>query len=175
MPIDVWVEQAETGAGPSASPDDYEGMLTMRFMLLLKGDPQAGQMPSKELINRMGEFNAELVKAGVLLAAEGLHPSANGAQVVYSRSTGRRTVVDGPFAESKELVAGFYLIQVASKEEAVEWASRCPVDAADLPEGYDEAVVEVRQVAEMADFPDMTDEQKSAEQALRDQLRSRPE
>jgi hypothetical protein len=142
----------------------------MRFMLLLKGDPPAGQFPSEELVNRMGEYLAEMVKAGVLLAAEGLHPSANGAQVVYSKATGRRTVVDGPFTESKELIAGYYLIQVGSREEAVEWAKRCPVDAAEFPEGYDEAVVEVRQVAEMADFPDWTDEQVAADQALREQL-----
>src|SRR5262245_55882295 len=117
----------------------------MRFMLLLKGDPPEGSMPDEKLIGAMLRFNEELVKAGVLLSAEGLHSSGSGARVCYR--DGRRTVVDGPFAESKELIAGFYLIQVRSKEEAIEWASRCPVEYAAKP--GQEAVVEVREVAEM--------------------------
>ena len=122
----------------------------MRFMLLLKGDPQPGEgttsaAPPEELIGAMLRFNEELTKAGVLLAAEGLDPSTNGARVVYK--AGRKTVVDGPFAEAKELVAGFYLIQVKSMDEAIEWAKRCPVDYAIT--GDQEAVVEVRRVAEV--------------------------
>src|SRR5947209_1777652 len=117
----------------------------MRYMLLLKGDPPPGAMPSAELISAMQRFNEEMVKAGVLLAAEGLLDSSHGARVVYSN--GKRTVIDGPFTETKELVAGFFLIQVKSKEEAIEWARRCPVDIA-VPPGQ-EGVIEVRRVGEM--------------------------
>lgn len=137
----------------------------MRYMLLLKGDPDPGAMPSPELIDAMIAYQEDLAKAGVLLAAEGLHDSSQGARVVHSK--GRRSVIDGPFAESKELIAGYMLIQVGSKEEAVEWASRCPVDVG-LPDDL-EAVVEVRRVAEMTDLPDATDEQRDREQTLRDQ------
>jgi hypothetical protein len=122
----------------------------MQFMLLLKGDPSLDTPPSDtavppaEVMAAMGRYGEELAHAGVLLAAEGLHPSAmGGARVVYAK--GRRTVVDGPFAEAKELVAGFYLIDVKSREEAVEWACRCPVEYA--VQGDEEAVVEVCQVA----------------------------
>jgi hypothetical protein len=141
----------------------------MRFMLLLKGDPQPGEgttsaAPPEELIGAMLRFNEELTKAGVLLAAEGLDPSANGARVVYK--SGRKTVVDGPFAEAKELVAGFYLIQVKSHEEAIEWAKRCPVEMA--VGGTDmEAVVEVRRVADAEELPTITDEQLAQEKRLR--------
>ena len=151
----------------------------MRFMLLLKGDPQvdategvaadatAGPLPPTELIGGMLKYLEELTKAGVLLAAEGLFDSSQGARVVYAN--GRKSVVDGPFAEAKELVAGFYIIQVSSKEEAIEWAKRCPVELA--VQGTDmEAVVEVRQVAEFDDLPTATAEQQRAEQRLRDQL-----
>ena len=136
----------------------------MRFMLLLKGDPPADNQPSTELIEGMVAFQQSLQEAGVLLLAEGLHPSSAGAQVVCL--DGRRTVQDGPFAEAKELIAGFYLIDVRSKEEAVAWASRCPVHLA-VPAGV-EAVVEVRQVAEMAELSEATDEQREAEHRLRD-------
>jgi hypothetical protein len=132
----------------------------MRFMLLLKGDPEvdetgapAGDVPLEQIVNAMHEYQAELTKAGVLLAAEGLYPSATGARVRYL--DGKRTVIDGPFAESKELIAGFYLIQVQSREEAIEWASRCPVEYAVRP--GQEAVVEVRQVGEAADVQAMID------------------
>ena len=139
----------------------------MRFMLLLKGDPQVdggsdggleggvpagpdGPMPPEELIGAMLKYNEELVKAGVLLAGEGLYDSSRGSRVIYK--AGKKSVVDGPFAEAKELVAGFYIIQVSSKEEAIEWAKRCPVEVA--VRGTDmEAVIEVRQVHEMEDFP----------------------
>jgi hypothetical protein len=153
----------------------------MRFMLLLKGDPQvdategvaadavAGPLPPTELIQGMNDYMAELVKAGVLLAAEGLFDSSQGARVVYAN--GRKSVVDGPFAEAKELVAGFYMIQVSSKEEAIEWAKRCPVELA--VQGTDqEAVIEIRQVAEMDELPTATPEQIAEERRLREQLPS---
>src|SRR5947199_7493796 len=120
--------------------------MTMRFMLIIKADTntEAGVLPSKELVAAMDEFNEKMVKAGVLLAAEGLHPSSKGARITF-HGGGKRTVTDGPFTEAKELIAGFWLIQVKSKEEAIEWASRCPAQDGD--------VIEVRQVQEMSDFP----------------------
>ena len=122
----------------------------MRFMLLLKGDPAPGEMPSAELVEAMMAYNEELAKAGVMLAGEGLHDSSQGARVVYS--SGRKTVIDGPFTEAKELIAGFLLIDVRSREEAIEWARRCPVEVAVA--GTDrEAVVEVRRVAEPEEIP----------------------
>ena len=117
----------------------------MRFMILVKAndESEAGQMPTTEMLTEMGRFNEELVKAGVMLAGEGLAPSSRGARIRYAGK--KRTVIDGPFAETKELVAGFWIIQVKSKQEAIEWASRCPA-------GENE-VIEVRQVQEMSDFP----------------------
>ncbi|WP_218577280.1 YciI family protein [Phytohabitans rumicis] len=144
-------------------------------MLLLKGDPQvdgdstdAISQPPEELIGAMLKYNEDLAKAGVLLAGEGLYPSASGARVIYK--DGKRTVVDGPFAEAKELIAGFYIIQVRSREEAIEWASRCPVDVAVGP--GQEAVVEVRQVGESEELENMTEDQRSTERALRASLES---
>ncbi|MBI5310372.1 MAG: YciI family protein [Actinobacteria bacterium] len=96
----------------------------MRFMMMVKGEMPPGQMPSEEDLAAMGKFNEEMVKAGVMLAGEGLHPSANGARVLFNGAD--REVVDGPFAETKELVAGFWLIQAKSLDEAIEWAKRCP-------------------------------------------------
>ncbi|GIF74519.1 YciI family protein [Asanoa siamensis] len=131
----------------------------MRFMLMLKGDPPPGAMPPPDLVQAMHEYDVALEKAGVLLAAEGLYDSSQGARVIYAR--GSRTVVDGPFTEAKELVAGFYLIDVKSPEEAIEWARRCPVDRA-IPPGADwEAVVEVRRVAEPIDIPTINEEQRA--------------
>jgi hypothetical protein len=144
-----------------------EGVNAMRYMLLLKGDPPAGSSPPTELVDAMLRYNEELVKAGVLLAAEGLYDSSTGARVVYSG--GQRRVIDGPFTEAKELVAGFYLIQVKSKEEAIAWAMRCPLEAA-APFGADEVVVEIREVADAADLPTLTEEQRQTEQSIRDQL-----
>src|SRR6266851_2286420 len=121
----------------------------MRFMMIVKAnkDSEAGALPSKEILEAMGKFNEEMVKAGVLLAAEGLQASSKGARVKFSK--GKPTVIDGPFTESKELIAGFWLIQVKSKEEAIEWASRSPA-----PHGPDqESEIEIRQVFEAADFP----------------------
>lgn len=138
----------------------------MRFMLLLKGDPAPEATPSEELIGAMVKFNEELVKAGVLLAAEGLHSSGHGARVQYL--DGKRTVIDGPFTESKEMVAGYYLIQVGSKEEAIEWASRCPVEYAVQP--GQEAVIEVRLVADASELPEATEDQIARSQSVRDQI-----
>jgi hypothetical protein len=118
----------------------------MRFMILVKAseESEAGVLPSQELLAAMGAYNEELVKAGVLLAAEGLQPSSKGARVRFSGD--KRTVIDGPFAETKELIAGFWLIQVRSKEEAIEWVKRCP----NPMEG--ESEIEIRQVFEADDF-----------------------
>lgn len=121
-------------------------------------------MPSRELVAAMGEFNEEMVEAGVLLAAEGLHPSSRGARVHFSG--GKTTVTDGPFAETKELIAGFWLIEVDSKEEAVDWALRVPTD----PSGSStEGVIEIRQVGEISDFPPdiLPPEEGAREQELR--------
>ncbi len=118
----------------------------MRFMILIKAtkDSEAGVMPSQQLLTEMGKFNEELVKAGVMLAGEGVHPSSKGARVRFSG--GKRTVIDGPFAETKELIAGFWLWQVKSKEEAIAWVKRCP-----NPHN-EETEVEIRQVFEAEDF-----------------------
>jgi hypothetical protein len=140
----------------------------MRFMILVKAnaDTEAGVMPSAELLTEMGKFNEELVKAGVLLAAEGLHPSSKGAKVKFSGS--KRTVVDGPFAEAKELIAGFWLIDVKSKEEAIEWVKRVP-----NPTG-EESEIEIRQVFEADDFGDeFTPELREQEERLRAQTENR--
>ena len=117
----------------------------MRFMMLVKAsrDSEAGKLPTKELVAAMGEFNEAMAKAGVLLAGEGLHPSSKGTRVTYTG--GKRLMTDGPFAETKELLAGFWMIQAKSKAEALEWASRVPFT--------DGEVVEVRQVFEASDFP----------------------
>jgi hypothetical protein len=134
----------------------------MRFMLIVKADAnsEAGVMPSQELLTEMGKYNEDLVKAGVLLAGEGLHPSSKGARVKFSGPT--RTVVDGPFPETKELVAGFWLIEVKSKEEAIEWVKRCP----NPMEG--ESEIEIRQVFEAEDFAaEFTPELRQQEERLR--------
>ncbi|NRR32841.1 YciI family protein [Oxalobacteraceae bacterium] len=118
----------------------------MRFMIIVKSTPdsESGKLPSQQLMEDMGKFNEQLVNAGVLLAGEGLHPSARGARIRFEGS--KRTVIDGPFAETKELIAGFWLIQVKSKEEAIEWMKRCP-------NPFDcDSEIEIRQVYEMEDF-----------------------
>jgi hypothetical protein len=134
----------------------------MRFMILVKAtkDTEAGVLPDQKLLTEMGKYNQELVKAGVMLAGEGLHASAKGARVKFSGGT--RTVIDGPFTEAKELIAGFWLWQVKSKEEAVEWVKRCP-----NPTGG-EGEIEIRQVFEASDFGDaLTPELREAEERLR--------
>ena len=131
----------------------------MRFMLIVKADKdsEAGVLPSSELLAEMGKYNEELVKAGVMLAGEGLQASSKGARVIFAGGT--RTVVDGPFAETKELVAGFWLIQAKSRDEAVEWVKRAP---------FRDGVVEIRQVFEAEDFgPALTPELREAEERLR--------
>ncbi len=137
----------------------------MRFMILVKADEasEAGVMPSEELLTEMGKYNEELVKAGVMLAGEGLHPSSKGARVKFSGE--KRTVVDGPFTEAKELIAGFWLIQVKSKEEAIEWVKRIPNTPGE------ESEIEIRQVFEEEDFGDeLTPELREQEQRLRAQV-----
>ena len=136
----------------------------MRFMVMVKAtaDSEAGVMPSTELLAEMGRFNEEMVRAGILLAGEGLHPSSQGARVHFSGK--ERTVVDGPFAETKELVAGFWLIDVSSKEEAIEWMKRCPNP---MP---GESELEIRRVFEADDFGDqLTPELREQEERLRAQ------
>jgi hypothetical protein len=139
----------------------------MRFMVIVKAskESEAGVLPSKDLLTEMGKFNEELVKAGVLLAAEGLHPTSKGVRVKFSGQ--KRTVIDGPFTEAKELIAGFWLWQVKSKEEAIEWLKRAPFDGG--------TEVEIRQVFEAADFApsDPTGELRAAEERLRAQVAER--
>ncbi|EXF92396.1 dehydrogenase [Pseudomonas fluorescens HK44] len=119
----------------------------MRFMIIIKAsqDSEAGVMPSQELLTAMGNYNEELVKAGILLGGEGLHPSSKGTRVRFSGE--KRTVIDGPFAETKELIAGYWLWQVKSKQEAIDWVKRCP-----NPMPGTEAEIEIRQVFEAEDF-----------------------
>ncbi len=134
----------------------------MRVMVLVKAtkDSEAGVMPSTEMMAAMGDFNEQLVKAGVMLAGEGLHPSARGKRVQFSGS--RRTVVDGPFAETKELVAGFWLWQVKSMDDAVEWVRRCPNP---MP---GDSEIEIRPLFEAADFgAEFTPELQAQEDRLR--------
>lgn len=119
-----------------------------RFMMFVKGDPAADLLPSEELLAAMGRYNEELAKAGVLLDLSGLHPSAEGARVKFAG--GKRTVVDGPFTESKELVAGYWIIQAKSKEEAIEWAKRVPFEAGG--EYGQEGEIEIRQIFELDEF-----------------------
>jgi hypothetical protein len=136
----------------------------MRFMVMVKAteDSEAGVMPKQEMLAAMGKYNEELAKAGVMLAGEGLHPSSKGARVQFSGDN--RTVTDGPFTEAKELIAGFWLIQVKSREEAIEWVKRCP----NPHEG--EAEIEIRQVFEAEDFGDeFTPELREQEERIRAQ------
>jgi hypothetical protein len=141
----------------------------MRFMILIKAtkDSETGVLPSTELLEAMGKYNEELMKAGVLLAGEGLHPSSKGARVKFAG--GKRTVIDGPFAETKELIAGFWLWQVKSKEEAIEWVKRCPD-----PMPGTESEIEIRQVFSDEDFApsDPTGELIAKERELRERLES---
>ncbi len=136
----------------------------MRFMVIVKAsqDSEAGVMPSTEMLEAMGKYNEELVKAGVMLAGEGLHPSSKGARVRFSGD--QRTVVDGPFAETKELIAGFWLWEVPSKEAAIDWVKRCPNP---MP-GVD-SEIEIRQVFETSDFPNLSPEHAALEDRLRAQ------
>jgi hypothetical protein len=137
----------------------------MKFMVIVKASKasEAGEMPSQQLLAAMGRYNEELAKAGILLAGEGLHPSSKGARVRFSGS--KRTVIDGPFAETKDLVAGFWLWQVRSKEEAIEWVKRCPNPH------EEETEVEIRQVFDAEDFgAEFTPELREQEERIRAQL-----
>jgi hypothetical protein len=135
----------------------------MRFMVIVKADKnsEAGVLPDEKLLTEMGKYNEELAKAGVMLAGEGLHPSSKGARIRFSGS--KRTVIDGPFAETKELIAGFWLIQVKSKEEAIEWVKRAP-----NPFPGTESEIEIRQVFEAEDFgAELTPEVRASEERIR--------
>jgi hypothetical protein len=137
----------------------------MRFMVIVKAnkDSEAGVMPSEKLLTDMGKFNEELVKAGVMLAADGLHASSKGARVKFSG--GKTTVIDGPFAETKELIAGYWMWQVKSKQEAIEWLKRAP---------FEDTEVEIRQVFEAEDFgAELTPELREQEARLRAQVEAR--
>jgi hypothetical protein len=134
-------------------------------MVMVKAnqDSEAGVMPSEQMLTEMGKYNEELVKAGVMLAGEGLHPSSKGARVKFSGD--KRTVVDGPFAETKELIAGFWILQVKSREEVIEWVKRCP----NPMEGDSE--IEIRQIFEAADFGEaFTPELREAEERMARQM-----
>ena len=134
----------------------------MRFMVLVKADKnsEAGVMPDQKLLTEMGKYNEELVKAGVMLAGEGLHPSSKGARVRFSGD--KRTVIDGPFAETKELIAGYWMFKVKSKEEAIDWVKRCPT-----PCPATESEIEIRQVFEADDFGEaFTPELRKQEERL---------
>jgi len=138
----------------------------MRFMVLVKANKESegGVMPEEKMLTEMGKFNEELVNAGVMLAGEGLHPSSKGARVRFE-GPGKRTVIDGPFAETKELVAGFWLWQVKSREEAIEWLKRAP---------FQEGEVEIRQIFEAEDFgAEFTPELRQQEEHLREVIESR--
>ena len=142
----------------------------MRFMIIVKatGDSEAGKMPSEKRLAEMGKFNEELVKAGIMLAGEGLHPSSKGARVRFSGT--KRTVVDGPFSETKELVSGFWLWQVKSKEEAIEWVKRCPNPM------LEDSEIEIRQVFDAADFGEaFTPELQAQEERLRTEITKQTE
>ena len=141
----------------------------MKFMVIVKASAasEAGIMPSEKLFTDMGNFNEELVKAGVMLAGEGLHPSSTGARVRFNGD--QRTVIDGPFTETKELVAGFWLIEVGSKEEAVEWFKRCP-----NPHEGVESEIEIRQIFGPDDFgTDLPADVRAQEDRLREQMAAR--
>ena len=137
----------------------------MRFMIIVKAtkDSEAGILPDEKLLTEMGKFNEELVQAGVMLAGEGLQPSSKGVRVKFSGN--KRTVTDGPFAETKELIAGFWLWQVKSKEEAIEWVKRCPNPM------KGESEIEIRQLFEAEDFgAEFTPELREQEERLRAQI-----
>jgi len=139
----------------------------MRFIVLVKAskESEAGVMPDEKLLTEMGKFNEELVKAGVMLAGEGLHPSSKGVRIKFSKE-GKRTVIDGPFSETKELVAGFWMIQVKSKDEAIEWMKRAP---------FQDEEIELRQVFEVQDFayaPEAMAQEEQLRAKLEQQLKS---
>jgi hypothetical protein len=123
----------------------------VRVMMMIKGDQEPGELPNEELLAAMGKYNEELTKADVLLDLSGLHPSAEGVRVKFS--AGKTTVVEGPFAEPREIVAGYWILQVKSMDEAIEWAKRVPVEAAEHDSGQ-ESEIELRQIFELEEFGD---------------------
>jgi hypothetical protein len=167
--VDPAADDSTSKVEPGSAAPNYKNLLgdtTMRFMVIVKADKnsEAGVMPSREILTAMGKFNEELVKAGVMLAGEGLHPTSKGKRVRFSG--GKHTVIDGPFTESKELIAGFWLWQVRSMEEAVEWLKRSPFDGG--------TEIEIRQVFEADDFgAELTPELREQEARLRKQSASR--
>jgi hypothetical protein len=141
----------------------------MRFMVIVKAtkESEAGVMPDEKLLAAMGKYNEELVAAGVMLAGEGLHPSSKGARVRFNGA--KRTVIDGPFAETKELIAGYWVWQVKSKAEAIEWVKKCP-----NPFPHGESEIEIRQIFEAEDFgAEFTPELREQEERLRAQMEAR--
>ena len=166
----IAVAQCElSGDRRPGSTHGHQGGTTMRVMVLIKADDnsEAGILPDERLLTEMGDFNEELVKAGVMLAGEGLHPSSKGKRVRFSGD--RRTVIDGPFAETKELIAGFWLWEVASMDEAVEWVGRMP-----NPMPGTEPEVEIRPVFEADDFGEaFTPELREQEERLRAEVERR--
>jgi hypothetical protein len=156
-----------TAIRPLSESFNYNGDITMRFMIIIKAsqESEAGVMPSQELLTAMGNYNEELVKAGIMLAGEGLHPSSKGARVKFSGD--KRSVIDGPFIETKELIAGFWLWKVKSREEAIEWVKRCP-----NPMPGTEAEIEIRQVFEAEDFgAEFTPELREQEERVWEQAK----
>jgi hypothetical protein len=160
-----------TGTAAAQAPGprtQREGETTMRFMIIVKAtrESESGKMPSEKLLADMTKFNEDLVKAGLMLAGEGLHPSSKGARVTFSGT--KRTVTDGPFPEIKELIAGFWIWQVKSKEEAIEWVRRCPNPM------ESESVIEIRQIFESDDFgAELTPELREREERIRKQVASK--
>jgi len=141
----------------------------MRFMIIVKAsqDSEAGVMPGKELLTAMGNYNEELVKAGIMIDGEGLHPTSKGTRVRFSGD--KRTVIDGPFAETKELIAGYWIWQVKSKQEAIDWVKRCP-----NPMPGTEAEIEIRQIFEAEDFgAEFTPQLREQEERIRAQAKKR--
>jgi hypothetical protein len=151
-------------AGKSLAPNPSKQEMKMRFIVMVKAtkDSEAGVMPTEQMLTEMGNYNEELVKAGIMLAGEGLQPSSKGARVKFAGD--KRIVTDGPFAETKELVAGFWIWQVRSKEEAIEWVKRCP-----NPMPGEESEIEIRQIFEAEDFgAEFTPELREQERQLRE-------
>jgi hypothetical protein len=165
---DQWPFDVVTEAGEQVPRETLKEHKTMRVMVIIKADEnsEAGTMPTEQMLTEMGNYNEELVKAGIMLAGDGLHPSSKGKKVRFSGTN--RTVIDGPFAETKELIAGFWIWQVRDMDEAVEWVKRCPNPM------LGESEVEIRQVHEAEDFgAEWTPELQAQEDRLRAEIESR--
>lgn len=163
--LSIWAPHERLKDIKAQSTTTVKGDTAMRFMIIVKAskDSEAGVMPSEKLLAEMGKFNEELANAGVMLAGEGLQASSKGARVKFSGS--KRTVIDGPFAETKELIAGFWIWQVKSKQEAIDWVKRCP-----NPHNED-SEIEIRQIFEAEDFgAEFTPELREQEERVRAQV-----